>query len=694
MKMKLPVYAACLALFALGRVTAAPTDGLVQYSDTFTVQKPYDLNISDRFTASDVNGVLQYNCQIHSGDHALYITSTTQPRTEMRWNTNWNGGERMWEADVLVDSGTDNQTCIMQVKSNNGGNEAIYLTVNGGNLYDSYGSSPIASNIIGKWMHIICAYNPSTGLARVWINGNQVESTTRSRPAGSIFYFKNGTYHVATLSKDHFQNVKFWAHDQTGIVQSPSFAPLDATYANAQMITIYSPTPGATIRYTTDGSTPSTTSGTLYTGPFLLTKAATVTAIAYKSGMTNSIVNSSVYNFQSTTPQVADPLASLPTGIYSGPQTVAIASATPDVTIRYTTDGSIPTTTTGTLYSGPVTIGPGDTTLQAIAFKSGQVNSRVSYAFYIINGTPAVADPTFNPPAGTYTSAQNVAITSPTTGASIRYTTDGSAPSETVGTIYSSPVPVSSSQTLTAIAYKSGSADSNIVSAAYTINPLPQAAAPVFSPGGGSYTTAQDVTITSATGGASIRYTTDGSTPSETAGTLYSGPVHLSANVTLKAIAYASGFVDSTVTSAGYTFTPPPTFNFEAESLSPTGSGATVSTTNDTNASGGVLEFLNATGPGQSITFTTPSIPAGTYQFQFRYKTNTTRGQHNVKIDGTLIGGVIDQYATTQAYKTVTQGNVTFATAGTHSITLTVTGKNSASTKYTICADKFTFVGQ
>ena len=136
------------------------------------------------------------------------------------------------------------------------------------------------------------------------------------------------------------------------------------------------------------------------------------------------------------------------------------------------------------------------------------------------------------------------------------------------------------------------------------------------------------------------------------------------------------------------------TLNFEAESMSPVGTGATVSTSNDANASGGVLEFLNSTAVGQSITFTTPSIPAGTYQVQFRYKTNTSRAQHNVVIDGTQIGGTIDQYATTQAYLTATLGNVTFATAGTHSIVLTVTGKNSAATQYYITADKFTFVGQ
>ena len=85
-------------------------------------------------------------------------------------------------------------------------------------------------------------------------------------------------------------------------------------------------------------------------------------------------------------------------------------------------------------------------------------------------GTPVVANPTFSPVGGTYASAQSVTISTTTSGASIRYTTNGSAPTSTTGTLYSGPVSVASSLTLKAIAYKSGSADSSVTSAAYTIN--------------------------------------------------------------------------------------------------------------------------------------------------------------------------------------------------------------------------------
>ena len=67
--------------------------------------------------------------------------------------------------------------------------------------------------------------------------------------------------------------------------------------------------------------------------------------------------------------------------------------------------------------------------------------------------------------------------------------------------------------------------------------PTPTAAAPTFSPAGGNYNAPQTVTITTTTPGATIRYTLDGSTPSETNGTAGTS-VTISSTATLMAIAY------------------------------------------------------------------------------------------------------------------------------------------------------------
>lgn len=80
------------------------------------------------------------------------------------------------------------------------------------------------------------------------------------------------------------------------------------------------------------------------------------------------------------------------------------------------------------------------------------------------------------------------------------------------------------------------------------------AADPLFNPPAGAYLAAINVEISSETPGASIRYTLDGSDPSETEGILYDGPIAINTNTTIKAIAYADGFLPSAVMSASYSF--------------------------------------------------------------------------------------------------------------------------------------------
>ncbi len=170
-----------------------------------------------------------------------------------------------------------------------------------------------------------------------------------------------------------------------------------------------------------------------------------------------------------------------------------------------------------------------------------------------------VAAPAFNPAGGTYTSAQSVTVSSVTSGASIRYTTNGTTPTSTTGTVYSGPLTISATTALKAIAYKSGMSDSAITSATYTIGVVAQVAAPTFNPAGGTYSSAQSVTISTTTSGASLRYTLDGSTPSESVGTIYSTPIAVSTTTTIKAIGYKTGATTSAVATSTYTITVPGT---------------------------------------------------------------------------------------------------------------------------------------
>ena len=78
-------------------------------------------------------------------------------------------------------------------------------------------------------------------------------------------------------------------------------------------------------------------------------------------------------------------------------------------------------------------------------------------------------------------------------------------------------------------------------------------AMPMFNPVAGIYTSAQSVTISTATSGASIYYTTDGTLPSSTNGLLYTGAINVSESMNINAIAVKTGCNDSQVAEASYT---------------------------------------------------------------------------------------------------------------------------------------------
>src|SRR5437899_4175390 len=65
----------------------------------------------------------------------------------------------------------------------------------------------------------------------------------------------------------------------------------------------------------------------------------------------------------------------------------------------------------------------------------------------------SVANLSFTPGRRWCTAAINVTITTTTVGANIRYTTDGSAPSSTHGTLYTGALPISATTVLRAIGY-------------------------------------------------------------------------------------------------------------------------------------------------------------------------------------------------------------------------------------------------
>lgn len=164
--------------------------------------------------------------------------------------------------------------------------------------------------------------------------------------------------------------------------------------------------------------------------------------------------------------------------------------------------------------------------------------------------------PVFSKAGNTYTTDQTISLSTTTSGASIYYTTDGVTTPTSGSTKYTAPISVAgsgTSMTIKAITIKSGLTNSAVVTNSYSIN-YDDCAAPTFSPNSGTFTSATNVTITSATSGATIHYTTNGDTPTTSSASISNGStISLSANgtYTVKAIAVKSGYNNSSVGVSG-----------------------------------------------------------------------------------------------------------------------------------------------
>jgi hypothetical protein len=358
------------------------------------------------------------------------------------------------------------------------------------------------------------------------------EEALANNPPSGVVYAPDGVRLESLGVHEHWNNVdekKYTRNLGTGngielvtiggssIVQTatPTFNPVGGTFASAQSVTISCTTTGATIKYTTDGSTPTSSSQT-YTAPINVSAATTIKAYALNQGMTDSAVASASYVITPFTATIPGKVEAENYNVMNGVQTEACSEGTLNVgwldtgdwmdynvnvttagnyTVQYRIsspnatgqiqlkNGTTVLATTNVLNTGvwqnwqtitaTVNLAAGNQTLRVYGNVGGWNFNWINFIYNSGGETQQVAAPVISPATGSYTSTQTATITSQTSGATIRYTTDGTTPTVTIGTVYTGAFTVSTTTTVKAIAYKTGMTDSNVSTSAITIGGNP-----------------------------------------------------------------------------------------------------------------------------------------------------------------------------------------------------------------------------
>lgn len=299
------------------------------------------------------------------------------------------------------------------------------------------------------------------------------------------------------------------------------------------------------------------------------------------------------------------------TATYNNDVSVTITVASPaSSTICYTTNGDTPAATTpgtcstGTTYSGAVSITATGTVLKAIGTKSGYANSEVQSATYTLQ----VANPSFGTNGGSFNNDTTSTQTSTTTGAVFCQTVDGTTNPEastpgtcSVGTTGANATVIATGKTIKVLGTKANYVNSAVqTSNTFTLT----VGAITSSPGAGTYSSTQSVTLNIATTtGATAHYTTNGDAVT-CSSTTYSGAFNISTTKTVKAIGCKTNYVSSAAISDLYTINLSTAIEVRAQNYTssvssitfPAGAaGATVSAPyNNINGSGSPQTFGGA----------------------------------------------------------------------------------------------------
>lgn len=430
------------------------------------------------------------------------------------------------------------------------------------------------------------------------VSDNKVVKSKKNLTSRSYTFaeLEDGEYYAKVIGRNkadpsNLKGIKDSSHftaKRTVInVEKPTFTVFQKDKAyTAKFVTIASETSGSTIYYTTDGSSPSTTSKKLKNGGTIkISSNCTVKAIAVKSGFKSGTVSRYVYagmkfgdadgngkvNDDDTAMFVYDkfciynadvngdgkanltdfsnlssgemPVKNAPTITHekvTGGYKLTFETKAKASTLYYSTDGG---NNYNTIKNGGSVTVKESCTVKAYSKIYGVKSSTASKKITITKKKVET-------PEMTVTSVYNgkqVKLTCKTSGATIYYTTDGSKPTSS-SKKYTGVFSVKASQTIKAIAIKSGMTNSSVISKSITVNKLNAPTADISS---GSTVEKGTYLYLSANSGSTIYYTTDGSNPT-TSSIKYTGKIKIEKDITIKAIAVRKGYLNSDIKTFEY----------------------------------------------------------------------------------------------------------------------------------------------
>lgn len=499
------------------------------------------------------------------------------------------GGEYIFVTEPFkVGSVQYGQFAMAAIKSTNKGFDAVALDADATTSADSYNVDPTTVNIFTLVKNGDAWNFTNTNGSLYATAKNALKYDTSNALAFTISVANNlatvkcsisNTEYVIQVSAQNsnggqgtitFNNYTTGSQKAVGLYKKESNGEDPAEKAATPVITFENETvsitaeEGAKIYYTLDGTAP-TNESTLYTAPFTLTATATVKAIAYVDGKDASSVASKecavVAHYATYAAFAAE--ANGTAGILDGPITMAYINGKDLYGIDATGKPAY-------FYNANSIALPTD-------LKNGDTYSSITGAISTFNGNKQVTLTALGT-LGTGTAVEPVEVAVPTADMLYQYTkltgckVEGAATAS--GAKQNFTITLADGTSIVGrnnftITFENGENCTIIgivnlytTSGTTTLQFYPttievgevleQAEAPVFSVAAGEIAVGTEVTITTATEGAKIYYTLDGTAPTAES-TEYTAPVAITEACTLKAIAIAEGMLDSPVTTAKYT---------------------------------------------------------------------------------------------------------------------------------------------